>query len=173
MATTITNDRTLMINIFYKLIKNKKLSKLVENGLFNWTIEYSDKNDEIKKWSNPKFKDLYVRKAISLYDNLNKKSHIKNTRLLVRLKKKEFDADKLAFMTPQELFPEHWKADTDELNRINSQAWEDRIELTTDLFECSRCKKRQCTYYELQVRSSDEALSVYICCQNCGKRWVQ
>ena len=169
----MTEIRNEIEKILYEVIKNKKITKQVECGLYNWTIEYAEKNDLIKKWSNLKFKNLYLRKAMSLYDNLNKKGYIKNKRLLTRLKKKEFEASKLAFMSPQDLFPENWMKEIDELNKINSKAWEDRIELATDEFQCNRCKKRLCAYYELQTRSGDEAMTCFITCLNCGKRWRQ
>ena len=170
------NDNTIrdsIIDILYEVIKNKQITKKVEVGLYNWTIEFSEKNDILKKWSNQKFKNLYVRKAMSLYDNLNKKGYIKNNRLLTRLKKKQFEAGRLAFMSPSELFPENWKKEIDELTKINSKAWEDRVELATDQFTCSRCKESKCSYYELQTRSADEPMTCFITCLNCGKRWRQ
>ena len=41
----------------------------------------------------------------------------------------------------------------------------------TDQFKCGKCKKRECTYYELQTRSADEPMTLFITCLNCGKRW--
>ena len=39
---------------------------------------------------------------------------------------------------------------------------------TTDMFQCGRCKERRCTYYTAQIRSGDEAATIFIQCQNCG-----
>ena len=41
----------------------------------------------------------------------------------------------------------------------------------TDQFKCNRCKQRKCTYYELQTRSADEPMTIFVTCLNCGKRW--
>lgn len=42
---------------------------------------------------------------------------------------------------------------------------------TTDMFTCSRCKKNNCTYYQLQTRSADEPMTTFITCLTCKKRW--
>lgn len=39
---------------------------------------------------------------------------------------------------------------------------------TTDMFQCGRCKQRKCTYHTAQIRSGDEAATIFIQCQNCG-----
>jgi transcription elongation factor S-II len=43
----------------------------------------------------------------------------------------------------------------------------------TDRFKCNRCGKRECTYYEMQTRSADEPMTIFVNCLNCGKRWRQ
>ena len=45
--------------------------------------------------------------------------------------------------------------------------------MATDQFFCTRCFKRECTYYELQTRSADEPMTIFIQCVNCGKHWRQ
>jgi DNA-directed RNA polymerase subunit M/transcription elongation factor TFIIS len=41
----------------------------------------------------------------------------------------------------------------------------------TGFFRCSRCRLNHTTYYEQQTSGADEAMTVFICCQNCGKTW--
>ncbi|KPI87332.1 transcription elongation factor-like protein [Leptomonas seymouri] len=43
----------------------------------------------------------------------------------------------------------------------------------TQLFKCERCGKRECTFYELQVRGADEPTTKYITCLNCKNAWSQ
>ena len=117
------------------------------------------------------FRKIYTNKCISIYSNLNKKSYIQNKRLLQRLKDGEFDASQLAFIKPQTTFPEHWKKLIDEKYKRDKILYEVRTEQATDIYKCGRCKKRMCTYYELQTRSADEAITIFVTCLNCGKRW--
>ena len=51
--------------------------------------------------------------------------------------------------------------------------YEDKQESMTDQFKCARCKQRKCTYYELQTRSADEGMTIFITCIICGHRWRQ
>jgi transcription elongation factor S-II len=38
-------------------------------------------------------------------------------------------------------------------------------------FRCGRCKSTNTVHNEKQTRSSDEPMTVFVCCLNCGKRW--
>ncbi|KAI1231097.1 hypothetical protein IHE44_0008029 [Lamprotornis superbus] len=41
----------------------------------------------------------------------------------------------------------------------------------TDLFQCSKCKKKNCTYNQVQTRSADEPMTTFVLCNECGNRW--
>ncbi|XP_075427659.1 transcription elongation factor A protein 2 isoform X2 [Ascaphus truei] len=41
----------------------------------------------------------------------------------------------------------------------------------TDLFTCGKCKKKNCTYTQVQIRSADEPMTTYVACNECGNRW--
>lgn len=41
----------------------------------------------------------------------------------------------------------------------------------TNMFRCSRCKERKCTYSQLQTRSCDEPMTTFVHCTVCGNRW--
>ena len=43
-------------------------------------------------------------------------------------------------------------------------------QVTTDEFKCGKCGKRKCTYYQKQTRSSDEPMTTFITCVNCGHK---
>ncbi|CAO2589569.1 Transcription elongation factor A protein 3 [Lemmus lemmus] len=42
---------------------------------------------------------------------------------------------------------------------------------TTDLLRCSKCKKKNCTYNQVQTRSADEPMTTFVLCNECGNRW--
>ena len=153
------------------ILKDDKLAILVEKGVYSYTLNQSSKLGIMKKWSNEHFKNLYLHKIMSIYLNLNPDSYLGNTRLLQRLKEKEFEPDKLASMTPQHIFPEQWKDLIDTKSKIDKMLYETRTETATDIYKCGRCKKRMCSYYQLQTRSADEPMTTFVTCLNCGKRW--
>jgi transcription elongation factor S-II len=40
-------------------------------------------------------------------------------------------------------------------------------------FRCSKCGSEKTTHYQMQTRSADEPMTVFICCLKCGKRWKE
>ncbi len=42
---------------------------------------------------------------------------------------------------------------------------------TTTTFTCGKCKQNKTTYRQLQTRSSDEPMTTFVTCLNCGNRW--
>ena len=109
----IANPEIFRVNVTKKLnnvIKRKKLSLNLEKGIFNYAIQTAKLRNIVRKWDNEAFAMIYIDKFKSILLNLNGKSTIQNKDLLKRLKKKEFKAHELAFMTHHELYPEKWKA---------------------------------------------------------------
>uniref|UniRef100_A0AAV2MDM6 Uncharacterized protein n=1 Tax=Knipowitschia caucasica TaxID=637954 RepID=A0AAV2MDM6_KNICA len=42
---------------------------------------------------------------------------------------------------------------------------------STDLLQCDKCKKKNCTYNQVQTRSADEPMTTFVLCNECGNRW--
>eukprot|EP00062_Callorhinchus_milii_P010103 gi/632954608/ref/XP_007893052.1/ PREDICTED: transcription elongation factor A protein 3-like [Callorhinchus milii] len=41
----------------------------------------------------------------------------------------------------------------------------------TSLLQCGKCKKKNCTYNQVQTRSADEPMTTFVLCNECGNRW--
>ena len=150
---------------------DESYSKDLEIGIYNWSIEYAGNHNMVKSWNNPKFVRMYLEKWRSIASNLDSKSYIKNTRLIQRIKNKEFLPHELAYMNPENVFPEKWREVKEQYLKKFEHAYENKQVAMTNLYRCSKCKQRQCSYYELQTRSADEPASLFILCINCGKSW--
>ena len=85
----------------------------------------------------------------------------------------KFDLSNIAFMSYQEIFPEHWKQLLDEKYKREMAIYEDKPEAMTDAFKCRKCGSRSTSYYEVQTRSADEPMTVFCTCLNpkCGKKF--
>lgn len=160
------------IKLFEKLVNNNQ-AKIIEDSIFRFTNEKSIERKVIRKWDNPIFRKIYINKSRSIYSNINPESYIQNSLLLNKIKKNKISIDNIAYMSYQELFPEHWKKLMDYKYKREKIMYEDKPEAMTDQFKCGRCKSRKCTYYELQTRSADEGMTTFITCLNCGNRWKQ
>lgn len=170
MATTISDSASFRTNIRRKLnviIGDEKTAINLEKGVFNYAIKEASTRKIVKKWENSQFVQLYIDRMRSMYINL------KNELLLQQLKTKEITPQSFAFMTHQELNPEHWKEYIDRKQKRDISKYTNNVEASTDMFVCKKCKSRRCTYYELQVRSADEPTNVFITCLDCGKNWKQ
>ena len=142
----------------------------LEKEIFNHTINSCIEKNIVPTW-NHLFSTVYLNKARTIYTNLKPDSYVKNKRLLIRLKKNEFTPVKLVTMNYQQLFPENWKELIDEKYRRDKVLYETKQESMTDQFLCKRCRSRETSYYEVQTRSADEAMTIFITCLNCGNRW--
>ena len=158
-------------NKFSKIFKKKTFCINIEKGIYNWSIKEATKRRIVKKWTNEMFVHLYVDHFRSIYFNLNKNSYIKNSDLIKKLHKGNLKSYNIAFMSPQELFPEQWKELVENKIKRDKSKYEINMEAATDEFKCFKCKKRKCTYYELQTRSADEPMTTFVSCLNCGNRW--
>jgi transcription elongation factor S-II len=145
----------------------------LERGLFNATLKEAETRNIRRVWENPEFANLYRITAQRVISNLDASSYIQNTRLLKRLQEGEFDPHDIAFMTYSDLYPEAWAHIQEQAVKREAKMLEVDKSAATDMFRCSRCGKRECTYYEMQTRSADEPMTQFIRCLNCGKQWRQ
>jgi transcription elongation factor S-II len=147
------------------ILNNEIHSINLEKGIYNFAIKEANQRKIIKKWENPHFTQLYVDRLRSIYINL------KMPDLAEQIKNREIKPENVAFMTHQELNPEHWKEYIERKIKRDSSKYTTNIEASTDMFTCKKCKSKKCTYYELQTRSADEPTTVFITCLDCGKHW--
>jgi DNA-directed RNA polymerase subunit M/transcription elongation factor TFIIS len=124
-----------------------------------------------RNWKVPEFCEIYTQKMKSIVSNIHPNSPVNNTRLINRVLEGEFDLYTLAYMSAYEMYPENWFKLKDKLLQREQKILEGNKSMATDQFKCRRCSKRECTYYELQTRSADEPMTIFITCLNCGKEW--
>ena len=133
----------------------------------------ADKKRVIKHWSNDMFCDIYRMLQLTIAANIHPQSPVRNPRLLARINDGELKLFEIPYLTPQEMYPENWQELADRLLIREQKLLEGDKGSATDKFKCHRCGKRECTYYEMQTRSADEPMTIFISCLNCGKRWRQ
>jgi transcription elongation factor S-II len=130
----------------------------------------NEKSAELCKIICEKYKDDPVNQILLILDAMKK-----NTNGIVHgLLSQEYSLIQVAEMTDDDLNSEYYF----EINQKKSDLYQKELngnksQATTDLFECKKCKKRQCVYYELQTRSADEPMTKFIKCCNCGFQWRQ
>ena len=155
----------------YREIFNMKISKKIEENIFKYVINYINENGFPLNFDN-NFKNIYLIKTVSIYNNINPELvNVKNNYLYNQIIANKIDLDKIAFMKPDELFPERWSNYISKKKAENNYLYREQKYAETDEFKCMKCKKRRCKYYTIQIRSCDEPETIKIECLNCGNKW--
>jgi len=163
----ITNPDQFRINVRSKLdkiLQNENYALNLEKGIYNYALKEATNRKVVKKWDNAHFVQIYVDHLRSIYTNLQHKE------LVEMLKKGDMKPHEIAFMTHQEMRPDIWK-ELIEAKTKKDMAAHSQMEASTDTFTCRKCKQNKCTFYLIQTRASDEPMTCFVQCVNCGNRW--
>lgn len=164
--------RVKVLAVVNNTLSNTVDADTLERLIFQHTFMRATKDEIRRAWDNPLFHDMYLAVARRVIGNLSPSSYVKNGSLLERYKEGDITLETIVNHNYYELFPEKWQ------KLVDQQAKKERIQLegdfsrATDRWQCSSCKQRKCTYYELQTRSADEPMTIFIHCLNCQKRWT-
>jgi transcription elongation factor S-II len=143
---------------------NETIAINMEKSIYNYSIKEATNRLVVKKWDNPYFVLIYTNKLRSIFENMTEEN-------IDKIKNGDINPCKIAFMTHQELNYEKWKVMLEEKAKTDKNKYETQVQSATDTFTCRRCKKNRCTYYQLQTRSSDEAITTFVTCLECDNRW--
>ena len=104
----------------------------VEIGVYNYAIKEATNLKIIKKWDAPAFSTIYMDRLRTVYVNL------KNENLRQLLKNEDVSPKTLAFMTHQEMNPEHWREMIDAKIKRDSNKYNINVEAMTEMFTCKK-----------------------------------
>ena len=145
----------------------------LESAVFRSAFDQAKRHCVPRNWKSMPFQELYKQTARQILWNIHPMSPVRNPRLLQRIKAGEFTLESLGTMTSYDMYPEHWRELADKQLIREQKILEGNKSRATDQFKCRRCGKQECTFYEMQTRSADEPMTIFITCINCGKRWRQ
>uniref|UniRef100_A0A7S1R0M1 TFIIS-type domain-containing protein n=1 Tax=Neobodo designis TaxID=312471 RepID=A0A7S1R0M1_NEODS len=107
-------------------------------------------------------------KRMHLIATLEKPGH---SELRSRLLSGELSATAFFALVPSELMtPEERRAEEQRHAEqlAAKQASEESMLQFSEIFECEKCGKRKCTFYEQQTRGGDEPMTQFVTCHECG-----
>ena len=137
----------------------------MEKGIFNYVIQECNFRKLVKKWENPAFTQIYLDRLRTVFNNLDMPI------VITGLRSGDILPQSIAFMTHQEFQPDKWNPLIEKKIKRDASKCDKKVGASTDMFTCSRCKSKKCTYYEMQTRSADEPATIFITCLNCDKHW--
>lgn len=153
------------------IIDDKNICESIEKSIFNYASQQCELKNIEPDIENKLFLRIYVNKLMSLYNNLKKDSYIKNEDFLNEVKNGQINLSNIAYLSPQEVNKKHWKKYIDKQSAVDEFLYSRTAGIRTEEYKCGRCKERKCSYYQMQVRCSDEPMTTFINCLNCGNSW--
>lgn len=171
--TELYNTRKKTIDIFKKIIKKIDIVLKIEISILNYSIDKCKSLNIIPTWDNPNVTYIYINKARHLYQNLNTKSYISNDYLIKKIEKEGFDIFNIAYLKREEIMPSKWIPLIEENNRKEEIINQSHSAASTEQYVCPNrnCRARKAVYKEVQTRSADEPMTLFLTCLVCGKKW--
>jgi DNA-directed RNA polymerase subunit M/transcription elongation factor TFIIS len=143
------------------LIFDKDISNKIEEGIYNFSVDYANNNDVLYLIEN-----IYDTKCLEIISYFNNEI---DGFLIKKIKSNELDPIKIGFMKPEELNPDKYesiinKKKIEEENKNNTKG--------SSVFICSKCKKANSQITQKQTRASDEPPTTFVKCLECGHGWI-
>ena len=162
--STIDSIRTLLSDIN---------ADELERCIYNACISEAHTRHVTCHWKNSLFQHIYQTKVRHILGNLIPSSYVENTKLLADLRSGKYTIEEMCNLDTYTICNERWRDFIHRRTQREKRQLEGNKAMATDQFYCTKCHKRECTYYEMQTRSADEPMTVFITCLNCGKHWRQ
>tara|TARA_R110001606_G_scaffold3987_3_gene19000 strand:- start:759 stop:1145 length:387 start_codon:yes stop_codon:yes gene_type:complete len=125
--------------------------------------------DEAAAWDNHKYSNIYKHKFLSIQKGLKD-----NPELVNKIVQKKLKTNDVIDMRPEQLCPDGLYAEEMELKihkDMRKEYLKREIKNQPGFFVCGRCKSNKTTYYQMQTRSADEPMTVFVSCLNCERNW--
>jgi len=134
----------------------------IEKGILEFTLilisnEASDVVDFVSNIYRSKVNDICVN-----LDPNNKR--INNQSLRRSLLDGDLDPHYVAFMNPRQLHPERWSKELEKQRNIEDATNTMKV---TDIYKCRKCHARKSTTMQMQTRSADEPMTIFVTCLSC------
>ncbi|VBB17995.1 transcription elongation factor TFIIS [Yasminevirus sp. GU-2018] len=139
-----------------------EIADKIHNGILEFTLikistEPADVIDFIPNIYRDKVRDICAN-----LDPTNKR--INNQTLRRSLLDGDVDPHFVAFMTPQQIHPARWAKEMERRQNIEDAG---SIKKVTDIYKCRKCGDRKSTTTQMQTRSADEPMTIFVTCLTC------
>jgi DNA-directed RNA polymerase subunit M/transcription elongation factor TFIIS len=133
----------------------------LERAVFNKAVQRCRFHATPCCWANTAFAECYKGAALAVLCNAEAVKATLETGVT---------AADVVHARPDEVRPDIWRTLVDK-KREKDATYGEKPRANTDMYRCRKCKSRECHYYELQTRSGDEPMTIFVTCLDCGNRW--
>lgn len=140
---------------------------------FSGCASPEDLAEELEEAIFQEFKNTDMRYKNRVRSRIANLKDVKNPNLRTNFRIGAIPASRLAVMTAEEMANDEIKQLREKFTKeaINDAQLATVQGTKTDLLKCGKCKKRNCTYNQVQTRSADEPMTTFVLCNECGNRW--
>lgn len=141
----------------------------LEKSTHNWAVKKTESLHDVPATDNPRHMSRYKHKFIEIQKNLKHSPTLKE-RILSGLLK----TNKVFDVPLESLWPGGPYAEAKERGIKRDMAKDYNLANEKDykgIFKCNKCRGYKTTYYELQTRSADEPMTVFVTCHVCKITW--
>lgn len=155
-----TIKRTETIIMFSNILFNIKQAIKLERGIFEFSLIHVSMNSLEDKFVS----SVYYDKVHDIKINIDGNTKINNTTLKPSILNNSIPPEYVAFLSPEQMHPMQWK---DLLEKRQIREDREKNIATTDLYRCKKCGERKAKITQMQTRSADEPMTLFICCLVC------
>lgn len=141
----------------------------LEKSTHNWAVKRTESFHDVPATDNPRHMSRYKHKFLEIQKNLKCSPTLKQ-----RIVSGQLKTSKVFELPLESLWPGGPFAKAKEEGIKRAMAKDYNIANEKDykgLFRCNKCKGYKTTYYELQTRSADEPMTVFVTCHVCRITW--
>jgi DNA-directed RNA polymerase subunit M/transcription elongation factor TFIIS len=149
----------------------ERISRELEEGVYSQSVTFAREKHVDITFNDPKFMKIYKMFCKKISANLNPNSYVRNHEFLSNIIQNNIEPKDACSMTPQEIYPEQWQQLIDEKTKKDKHMNTPVGGRITEEFRCPKCGKHKAYMNELQTRSADEAMTIFLQCVFCSKRW--
>ena len=144
-----------------------RLGTNVEVAVYNRTIRVATDTKVAKSWTNQAFVVLYNSYLRSIVSN------IKRDTLIHLFVDPSFDPATIETESIAQFNAGKWVPIIVQTTMKADGMYEMNAEASSDDFMCRKpkCRSKRCSHYQMQTRSADEPMTIYVTCLDCGSRY--
>ena len=136
----------------------------IERSCYNSACYYCINGGHPRTWNDKLFLIKYQTECSEMYSSLE----INNGEIAEKLSKGELNPINLCEISSQELHPQVWQEDVENIKMRNTQKVEEKVSTT---HKCRKCGQKRATITRYQARSLDEPETIKYNCLECGNQW--
>ena len=141
----------------------------LEKSTHNWAVKKTESLHDVPASDNVRHMQRYKHKFLEIQKSLKHSPTLKNRIVTGQLK-----TNKALELPPESLWPGGPYAKTKERGIKRDMAKDYNVAHDKDykgIFKCEKCREYKTTYYQMQTRSADEPMTVFVTCHVCKLTW--